>query len=249
MEKRFASVLKPEIPGFDSTFLTCTMFNPDKTTELYQGLFDIGQQHLRLHLLSSVADIVSKQSLQPATTLSTSTVFVEGDDCFEQTAKLNAYHHKSNESSEVSGPQPASNAAKASAPKRPNQKELDLKAAKQAQCKRRRMINEVNQGNQSQKEIIKDKMESEINDYLRILEKGLFKKDMEPSVFWIENVKRFPLISPIAFQFLVIPATSASTERLFFAAGLSTKGNRTCIGPKLLEAESCAKYNRKVLGI
>ena len=99
----------------------------------------------------------------------------------------------------------------------------------------------------SKEERLKDKIEAQFADYLLIIEKGLFPKNIDCVQFWLKHCHRFPIVSQFALNFLSIPATSASVERLFSAAGLSTKGNRHCIGPVLLKAETISKFNRKVL--
>lgn len=92
------------------------------------------------------------------------------------------------------------------------------------------------------------KAEGELNDYFYLLEKEHFQPKVDCAQFWMDNKRRFSTLYETALQYLSIPATSASCERLFSAAGLSTKKNRTTIGPRLLEAETCAKFNRKVVG-
>lgn len=129
---------------------------------------------------------------------------------------------------------------------RGNKKSESRENAQQALCKRRRLLPSCEKQsdsntNKSTKEIFREKITVEVNDYFKILENGLFQHDLDPAAFRMQNEQRFPLLKTIAFHFLSIPETSASTERLFSCAGLSVKGNRNTIGPKLLEAEACAK--------
>ncbi|KAK4009293.1 hypothetical protein OUZ56_018409 [Daphnia magna] len=55
----------------------------------------------------------------------------------------------------------------------------------------------------------------EIKDYLDILDKGEFDAEIDPFSFWKEKSGRFSNLSGIALQYLAMPATSASAERLF----------------------------------
>ncbi|KAK4027379.1 hypothetical protein OUZ56_016394 [Daphnia magna] len=104
----------------------------------------------------------------------------------------------------------------------------------------------------SEQQLLKEEIEKELEEYFSYLDKNLNATDLtlsqeDPSHFWVQNSLRFPYLSKTAFDFLAIPATSASTERFFSEAGLSTDGNRGNIGPKLLESEACAKYNYREL--
>ncbi|KAK4028797.1 hypothetical protein OUZ56_021815 [Daphnia magna] len=67
----------------------------------------------------------------------------------------------------------------------------------------------------------------EIKDYLDILDKGEFDAEIDPFSFWKEKSGRFSNLSGIALQYLAMPATSASAERLFSCSGLSCKGKKT----------------------
>ena len=44
-------------------------------------------------------------------------------------------------------------------------------------------------------------------------------KECDPLEFWIIKKEQFPLLSKIAVDILVIPASSAPTERVFSRAG------------------------------
>lgn len=65
-----------------------------------------------------------------------------------------------------------------------------------------------------------------VKDYLDILDKGEFDAEIDPFSFWNEKSGRFSNVSGIALQYLAMPATSASTERLFSCSGLSCKGKK-----------------------
>lgn len=89
--------------------------------------------------------------------------------------------------------------------------------------------------------------DEQIAKFVRILDEGDFVPDVNCFDFWREHYDEFSAFADLAFQMLSIPATSASVERLFSAAGVSASGRRTTIGPALLEAEAIAKYNKKLL--
>jgi hypothetical protein len=65
-----------------------------------------------------------------------------------------------------------------------------------------------------------------IKDYLYILDKGEFDAEIYPFSFWKEKSGRFLNLSGRALQYLAMPTTSASAERLFSCSGLSCKGKK-----------------------
>ncbi|KAI9553646.1 hypothetical protein GHT06_021571 [Daphnia sinensis] len=219
LKSRFSLIMDPYSRNFDSTFLICTMLSPLKTTELDDELFSTGKQRLKMHLLSPSTSITSiRETLSSSTSTVTST---EG-----KTSVSDGLHTS-------------------------NKKEEQKIAAQQALCKKRRIVM-TDSSSKSQQQLLKEEIEKELEEYFSYLDKNLNATDLtlsqeDPSHFWIQNSLRFPYLSKTAFDFLAIPATSASTERLFSGAGLSTDGNRGNIGPKLLESEACAKYNYREL--
>jgi hypothetical protein len=89
-------------------------------------------------------------------------------------------------------------------------------------------------------------VDEQIAKFIRILDEGDFVPEVNCFDFWREHSEDYPAFADLALQMLSIPATSASAERLFSAAGVSASGRRTTIGPALLEAEAIAKYNKKL---
>ncbi|KAK4024975.1 hypothetical protein OUZ56_010469 [Daphnia magna] len=178
-----------------------------------------GKQRLKMHLLSPSTSITSiRETLSSSTSTVTST---EG-----KTSVSDGLHTS-------------------------NKKEKQKIAAQQALCKKRRIVM-TDSFSKSQQQLLKEEIEKELEEYFSYLDKNLNATDLtlsqeDPSHIWVQNSLRFPYLSKTAFDFLAIPATSASTERLFSWAGLSTDGNRGNIGPKLLESEACAKYNYREL--
>jgi len=52
-----------------------------------------------------------------------------------------------------------------------------------------------------------------------------------PLFWWQQRERKFPILSNLAKRFLCIPATSASSERLFSAAGLTIAKDRANLLP------------------
>jgi hypothetical protein len=85
----------------------------------------------------------------------------------------------------------------------------------------------------------------ELKEYLDILDKGEFDAEIDPLSFWKEKSGRFSNLSGIALQYLAMPATSASAERLFSCSGLSCKGKKTNVSSVLLESQTLCRFNKK----
>ena len=52
------------------------------------------------------------------------------------------------------------------------------------------------------------------------------KENQDPLEFWVCNQSKYPHLAPVAFDLLVIPASSAPVERVFSTAGIITSGRR-----------------------
>ena len=63
-------------------------------------------------------------------------------------------------------------------------------------------------------------LDSELESYQMI---PRLSKECDPLEFWIKRKEQFPLLSKIAVNILVIPASSAPTEREFSRAGYAAK--------------------------
>ena len=61
--------------------------------------------------------------------------------------------------------------------------------------------------------------------------------------WWASNEKEFPNLSIMARQYLGVPATSASAERLFSIAGRVYDDLRQRMTPEMLEERMWAKIN------
>ena len=55
-------------------------------------------------------------------------------------------------------------------------------------------------------------MESELNAYTRVQQVPL---DTDPLMWWKQHVQEFPRLARMVRQYLAVPATSVSPERLF----------------------------------
>lgn len=62
-------------------------------------------------------------------------------------------------------------------------------------------------------------------------------------VWWQQNENRFPHIAKMARQYLVVPATSASVERVFSGTGLTFADLRKNMNDSTLESICWIKYN------
>lgn len=70
------------------------------------------------------------------------------------------------------------------------------------------------------------------------------KENQDPLYFWVCNQSKYPHRAPVAFDLLVIPASSAPVERMFSTVGIITSGRRNRLGDKHLEREVLIKRNK-----
>lgn len=75
--------------------------------------------------------------------------------------------------------------------------------------------------------------------------------DLSPFQFWTNSIieAKFPIISKAALQILVIPATQASSERVFSISGDCSSGKRSSINPLKLEREVMFIYNKSIIDL
>ena len=59
--------------------------------------------------------------------------------------------------------------------------------------------------------------ETELNAYMRVQQVA---NDTDPLMWWKQHQQEFPRLSRMARQYLSVPASSASPERLFSSVGL-----------------------------
>ena len=87
--------------------------------------------------------------------------------------------------------------------------------------------------------------EEEINRYFSTT--TTLGEKVDPVFFWIENEQVYPLLSALAFDTLIIPASSTPTERTFSTAGEVTSGKRNRLSDKNLEWEVLLRKNKQYL--
>lgn len=73
------------------------------------------------------------------------------------------------------------------------------------------------------------------------------REDSEPLDYWRDNELKYPLLSALAFDLLVIPASSAPIERVFSTAGQPSLGKRDRLTYANLEREVLVKRNTSYL--
>ena len=86
--------------------------------------------------------------------------------------------------------------------------------------------------------------DTELDDFL--LEKSL-PHNSDVMAWWNMNEHRFPNLAKLGKVYLGIPATSASSERLFSKAGIITAKHRNCLKAKNVEAIIFLNKNCKFL--
>ena len=59
--------------------------------------------------------------------------------------------------------------------------------------------------------------ETELNAYMRVQQVA---KDTDPLMWWTQHQQEFPRLAHMTSQYLAVPASSASPERLFSSVGL-----------------------------
>ena len=86
---------------------------------------------------------------------------------------------------------------------------------------------------------------SEVDEYLMIEEIGLAT---DPFKWWASQESRFPTLAKLSKKYLAIPATSASSERLFSDAGNIMTFKRTNLLPSTFEHLVFCKRNWRLIG-
>ena len=85
-------------------------------------------------------------------------------------------------------------------------------------------------------------VKSEVERYLELPAVDMKTDLLE---WWAENDIKFPALSVMARQYLGVPATSASAERLFSIAGRSFDDLRQRMKEEMLEMLMWARINRE----
>ena len=100
---------------------------------------------------------------------------------------------------------------------------------------------------QSEKEIVTVQSQViELNDYLqaKVSEVDL---QLDPLVYWINRLSRFPSLAKIACDLLAVPASTAPVERIFSTSGEATTGRRNRLTDENLEREVFLRQNKMYL--
>ena len=79
----------------------------------------------------------------------------------------------------------------------------------------------------------------------RYLELPAAPMNTDPLEWWATNEINFPALSVMARQYLGVPATSASAERLFSLAGRAFDDLRQCMKEEMLEILMWARINKE----
>lgn len=85
----------------------------------------------------------------------------------------------------------------------------------------------------------------ELDHYLNTLESA--KENADVLQYWVDLQLQYPLLSKLAVDILVIPASSAPVERVFSTAGDSCGGRRNRLTDANLEREVLIKRNNHYL--
>ena len=91
-----------------------------------------------------------------------------------------------------------------------------------------------------------DEEETDINSIIVQIRNYLILKDKSsnPLIFWKDNKNKFPLLSCIAQEILMIQASSALSERIFTFSGKYNSYQRASMKPEALAALSRLKSAR-----
>ena len=81
--------------------------------------------------------------------------------------------------------------------------------------------------------ILERRVQMQIEEYKSLPQISMKEKDVytNPLDWWRIHEPRFPLVAELSRRILCIPATSASSERVFSAAGLTISKKRASLNP------------------
>jgi hypothetical protein len=218
IDRRFANILDPSNDSFNPTLLICSMLNPDKSAELSADLFEHGKNELE-HFLLLVANDESATAGTAATSGS--------DIASASQSQLSSSH----DTAALPPLEPSSTSIASSSTDQTGQLQRDSESTPSQSshsqlAKRRRLVNSES----ASQSMTQNKVADQVATLLRTLDEGDFKPNINCFEFWIESSVKYSTFADIAMQVLSIPATSASAERLFSLAGLSSSGRSNVIG-------------------
>jgi len=85
--------------------------------------------------------------------------------------------------------------------------------------------------------------ESEIEQWKKLPQISL---NMDPLVWWSSNENKYPVISLIAKQFLAIPASQCTTERMFSKSGKIVSDLRCSLDANIVAKLTCLQKNKDI---
>lgn len=91
-----------------------------------------------------------------------------------------------------------------------------------------------------------DKQSTASQEVASYLADPTLPEDADPLKFWEQNKLSMPLLSKLALNYLVVPATSAPVERVFSVAGRIFKPDRCQLNDKTFHRLVFIKYNKNL---
>ena len=88
--------------------------------------------------------------------------------------------------------------------------------------------------------------EENIDEFTRYLLEPQINHNLDPNNWWLEYEKQYPRVALLAKQILSIPASSASSERVFSTAGNIITSKRSRLDPMNATALIFLHQNKKL---
>ena len=88
---------------------------------------------------------------------------------------------------------------------------------------------------------------SPLDEVIQFMGEKVASRSTLPLTWWKENATKYPRLAKIARCILGIPATSATSERIFSTAGLTATKLRSCLKPSNVDALVFLNKNSKLL--
>jgi hypothetical protein len=82
-------------------------------------------------------------------------------------------------------------------------------------------------------QMLRERCDAELGFYKQVTQLELGKNPLD---WWKENVKYYPLLSPVARKWLAVSSSCPASERLFSAAGLIVTSKRTRLKSEKVES-------------
>lgn len=88
--------------------------------------------------------------------------------------------------------------------------------------------------------------EDPCKEFDRYLSEKIENEDSDPLAYWKKYASHFPTLAKMAKDYLAIPATSVSSERMFSHAGNIVSETRASLSPHSVKALICLKSWNKL---